>query len=481
MNKEEVSTKGILRSLNFNVKIFFLFSILASFGRGIWMGNVLSTYIYLIAEESSQILGLTSMATGITMTIVVFPAGYLADRFRRDIMLKIAAVIGTAALFIVFFGHTIITILIALLLWGFYQGLTRPSLESIFADSVKSGHRSRIYSWAHFARQFAMASGPFINVGLFLLFGDEWGITILRSVMGVGLIITLVSLLVMLIFNDQKALGDQSESIAKEMTLAMEEKTNGYFSKMDLQKRTKLIPILLVTSNIIIGFGAGMTIKFFPIFFIKIYDLSPVWVQLIMGTTSIFTGLSGLLAQQFSLRRGRAQMIFLVQTLATICLGLLAIYPPILFLVPLFIARGSLMNASQPLSRSILMDMIPKNKRGRWNSLQTIAWGLFWNVSAGIGGFLIGDNNNFRLCFLVTMGLYFLGEVPILMLIPLLGREKIAKKEFELVAKNIDRSVIWAARNYGSSILETLYPNPTKKEATKDEFKGKKSKRKNMK
>lgn len=80
------------------------------------------------------------------------------------------------------------------------------------------------------------------------------------------------------------------------------------------------------------------------------------------------------------------------------------------------------MNAAQPLSRSILMDVVPKRHRGKWNSLETIAWGLFWNASAMVGGFLIGDNN-FRLCFLITAGVYLVGTVPILMLIPLVHKE----------------------------------------------------------
>ena len=120
-------------------------------------------------------------------------------------------------------------------------------------------------------------------------------------------------------------------------------------------------------------------------------------------------------------------MIFVVQFLATICLVFITFYPALIFLIPLFILRGSLMNAAQPLSRSILMDVVPKRHRGKWNSLETIAWGLFWNASAVIGGFLIGDNN-FRLCFSITAGIYFLGTIPILLLIPLVHKEKTAVK-----------------------------------------------------
>jgi len=397
------------------------------------MGNVLSAYIFFISDKSNKLLGWTSAVTGITLTIFVFPSGYFADKIGRDLLLKIAAVIGTIGLFFILFGKTLVFIFIALALWGLFQGLTRPSLESIFADSVESGKRSRIYSWMHLTRQLAMSIGPFVNVGLFAFFGDEWEIDILRSVMIVGIIITFISLGMMLFFDDKRSLGIKSESIEEELTQINNFKENGFAAKLTKEQAKKLIPILLVGSNVIIGIGAGMTIKYFPIFFLDVYLLKPIWVQVIMGLTTVFTGLAALLAQRISVEKGRPLIIFSAQLLATLCLFGIASYPifniTLPILIPLFIARGSLMNAAQPLSRSILMDVIPKKHRGKWNSLEAVAWGFFWNFSAVIGGYLIGDVTPYKfwLCFVVTASVYLIGVIPILFLIPLVGKEKSVK------------------------------------------------------
>ena len=432
-NLEHLPFKETIKTMNYNVKLVFLFSFFQSFGRGIWMGNVLSAYIFFISDKSNKLLGWTSAVTGITLTIFVFPSGYFADKIGRDLLLKIAAVIGTIGLFFILFGKTLVFIFIALALWGLFQGLTRPSLESIFADSVESGKRSRIYSWMHLIRQLAMSIGPFVNVGLFAFFGDEWEIDILRSVMIVGIIITFISLGIMLFFSDKRSLGERSESIEEEITQINNLKENGFGSKLTKDQAKKLIPILLVGSNVIIGIGAGMTIKYFPIFFLDVYQLKPIWVQVIMGLTTIFTGLAALLAQRISIEKGRPLIIFSAQLLATLCLFGIASYPifniTLPILIPLFIARGSLMNAAQPLSRSILMDVIPKKHRGKWNSLEAFAWGFFWNFSAVIGGYLIGDvaPYKFWLCFIVTASVYLVGVIPILLLIPLVGKEKSVK------------------------------------------------------
>ena len=407
------------KDLNRNIKLSFVFEALQSFGRGIWMGNILSLYIVLFSERANGVFGLTSNelvgvsagVTGIAMTAIVFPAGVLADKFRRDIILKYSGVLGILSMALLGISSNIILIMIALFLWGAFQGLTRPAFESIIADSLPSGNRSGVYAKIHLVRQFFLAAGPLLNILLFMYFGDNWDIEILRTVMLVGVSISLISASVLFFFKDEHSIGEASESIIE---------TDDSIS--NLNKNEKWIPILLVTSNVIIGMGAGMTVKFFPVFFRAIYHLSPISVQLIMAVTFIFTGITGLLVQKFSLTRGRGQLIFAVQFFASICLVIIAYYPRLIFLLPLFVLRGSMMNAAQPLSRSILMDIIPKRNRGKWNSLETIAWGLFWNASAVFGGFLIGDNN-FKRCFLITAGIYVIATIPILVIIPMVRKE----------------------------------------------------------
>lgn len=409
--------KDKLKTINRNVSLSFLFTFLQSLGRGIWMGNILSLYIVLFSEtsngifglSSNELLGLTAGISGIAMTAIVFPAGWLADKFPRDRILRIAAFAGIASMIILGLAKDIYLIMTALFFWGGFQGLSRPAFESILADSLATGNRSGTYSRLHLVRQFGMAAGPFLNVVLFFFLGDKWDIEILRTVMAAGISVSLLSTIVLFFFKDSESLGDESEVVYQ----ATEQEQN---------RKSKKIAILLVTSNVLIGMGAGMSIKFFPVFFRSLYDLQPVSVQLIMGATSIFTGIMGIIAQKFSRQKGRGEMIFFVQFSATICLVFIGFYPAVVFLIPLFILRGSLMNAAQPLSRSILMDVVPKRHRGKWNSVETIAWGLFWNASAVIGGFLIGDNN-FQRCFFITAGIYVIGTIPILLMIPLVNKE----------------------------------------------------------
>ena len=436
-NYSWTSLKKTVSAMNYNVKLHFAYSFFQSLGRGIWMGNVLSNWIYLIAGESNELLGLTSAITGLAMTMTVLPSGFLSDRTEKRYILRLASVVGFMGLVVALLAQSLEMIFLALLFWGLFQGLNRPSVESLFADSVESGSRSEVYAWVHLVRQFGMAIGPLVNIGLFFILGDTWDLDVLKGVMIVGILISMASLIILALYDDRKSLGEESDRIVEvipqefdinsQNTNENNHNNNNNNNNSSRKNKSLIIIGVLMTSNLIIGFGAGMTIKFFPVFFMTIYALSPIFVQMIMAGTSILTGVTSIIAQHLSLRSGRAAMIFIVQGLATACLFIIATYPPIFILVPVFLARGSLMNASQPLSRSILMDVVPKKRRGIVNSVQALAWGLFWNVSAALGGFLIGVDN-YALCFIITAVIYVLGTLPILTLIPLVNREKKAQK-----------------------------------------------------
>ncbi len=418
--------------INQNVKTFYIFTSLQSLGRGIWMGNILSLYIVLLAETSTGILGLTpnellgstSAVTGVAMLVSVLPGGVLADKWSIKGTLMVAAFLGSAGLVMLAFGSGLSAIVLGLFFWGIFQGLSRPAAETMLANSTVSGERSSIYARAHIIDQIGMGTGPLLNIILFLVLGDRWELPILQRVILVGILFSFASALVLLNVRKEHSLGDESE--------ALERGENSGAGKGDakLLRREKFrrgaarfIPHVFLASSFVIGFGAGMTVKFFPVFFRSIYGFQPIAVQIVMGSGLLVTAAATMVAQKLSVKRGRAEMIVGLQALSIASLAGMAFYPAVWLIVPLFIFRGALMNATTPLSRTIVMDYVPKKRRGIWSSLQTVAWGLFWNVSAMLGGFLIGEDN-FRFAYLITAGIYILGTIIIIPLIPLIHREQ---------------------------------------------------------
>ena len=116
---------------------------------------------------------------------------------------------------------------------------------------------------------------------------------------------------------------------------------------------------------------------------------------------------------------GRMYAIMLFHALGTACLLLLCVVQPVQLLVPLYILRGALMNARQPIITAVTMDLVTTEMRGRWASIQSIG-GFSWSGSAFVGGW-IAASYGYRFSFFVTGLIYsasFLLYLPILWVMP---------------------------------------------------------------
>ena len=100
-------------------------------------------------------------------------------------------------------------------------------------------------------------------------------------------------------------------------------------------------------------------------------------------------------------------------------------------LVIFYISRNALMNSSGPISRSIVMDIVPVSSRGKWNSLETLAWGMFWSVSASVGGIIV-DTYGFMYVFFFTATLYTIATLLLLTIRHKVPKESVLAHKYQL-------------------------------------------------
>lgn len=171
----------------------------------------------------------------------------------------------------------------------------------------------------------------------------------------------------------------------------------------------------MCANDFITCIGAGMTVKFFPLFFKNDYNFSPTQVQLLWAFYGLTFGLFTWFCDKVANHVGRVQAGILFSTLGVICLFCLAWVRWLPAVVFTFLLRGAVQNAIYPVDRSIIMDFVPSHQRGRWNALESLS-SMTWSGSAVIGGYLM-DNHDYRYTFVVTAYIYL---VALLMRLPLL-------------------------------------------------------------
>jgi MFS family permease len=197
------------------------------------------------------------------------------------------------------------------------------------------------------------------------------------------------------------------------------------------------IPYLCTSADIVFGLASGMTIKFFPLFFKDEVSLSPVQVNMIFCATPFIMSIAVLIGERVSVRLGRVQTVLSSKFIG---IGLLYLMwwmgvgyehsdghtkPPmwanVMIIVPVFMSRTVLMNATTPLQKSILMDFVPKSSRGIWSAFDSLtAFG--WSGSALLGGY-IADQYGYGATFLVTAGMQTLGWLIIALMLPLVPKD----------------------------------------------------------
>jgi MFS family permease len=108
-------------------------------------GDVLSALLYLLTKSNTAV-GIIQGINGVLQLVAALPAGYLADRHRRDTILRGGAAVGALAGALLAYALAVQPTQVWLLAaamagLGCYRGVYNSALEAIFADSIETGRR----------------------------------------------------------------------------------------------------------------------------------------------------------------------------------------------------------------------------------------------------------------------------------------------------------------------------------------------------
>jgi len=179
------------------------------------------------------------------------------------------------------------------------------------------------------------------------------------------------------------------------------------------------VPWLVAISDLMTCIGAGMTIKYFNLYWKNNWHMSPTDVLVIAAIQPLAIAMFIKLLEKPSAACGRAQAscaCFFVGALAFIVLAYVNNLP---IALAFYFIRSGMANSVYPLNKSIMFDFTPSNQRGRWNAIETLS-GSVWSGSAFLGGFL-SDAHGYGFTFLITAGIYMFAMLiysPLLYIVP---------------------------------------------------------------
>ena len=440
--------------LNLNVFLNLAISVFYGLSDSLCNGTAFAAYLKKLSHNENAPLGDIEAVYGLASLFSALPVGYLADRIGRSHVIRAGGILMFSVNIMQIFllewigtdetsitdshkrtGLIILGVIMALS--GIAGGTVNGPAAALFADSTPEGKRSIYYTYSYSCYTLAAAVGPLVSIILFQTIGDEWGLYHLRIVIYVGLGFAVLYSILMLFFDDAKALdessrpenqeavqleaGDDGDEEARAAAVLTAEITA-------LQRRQRWIPWIIFIQGLISAIGSGMTVKFFPLFFKDEVGMTPSQVQVIYVTSPIMIVIcSALISKLASYGFGRVQATLLFSSLGVGLLFSMVFFKSYLdghpiVLVPIYILRTALMNCSYPLQESILMDFVPKQERARWMSLDSVA-SFGWCGSAAFGGWL-SDKYDYTYTFLITAIIQGVGVAVWALLLPLVPRKE---------------------------------------------------------
>ncbi|CBZ54956.1 conserved hypothetical protein [Neospora caninum Liverpool] len=427
--------------LHINVYLMLYFRVVNSVSYAARAAAIFDTYLHMRFGGNRAIGTLVSFSG--LVTIVVAPlAGVVADRFKshRSTFLRVSALFGFACIYVNWLAVSADSFSLFVLntfMWKAWWEFVTVCTEALFNDCIPPGRRSELYVYRRIAATLANGVGPLFSLAVFLLEGNAWSLPVLHSVLHVGLILTVPQMLLLWVWrdvpvslSDSARLRDEGEN-AKDFAQGeaasgrgvhrageasqggsrdAEEEASlvGATNQTELledqkkreDSRRAAVPWLVFVSHFVTFCGAGMTVKYFPLFFKSEYQFQPTQTCLLSSVYTLFIAFFTYVIQHFAACLGRPQASLLFTGLGICCLFLLASFHYLPLVIVFYLFRGALQNASTPIDRSLLMDFIDSKNVGKWSAMQSVAT-MTWSLSALVGGF-IADSVSYRQTFVIT-------------------------------------------------------------------------------
>jgi predicted MFS family arabinose efflux permease len=184
------------------------------------------------------------------------------------------------------------------------------------------------------------------------------------------------------------------------------------------------IIIKALSPLIMISIGAGLTIPYVNLFFNSVFNLSSSEFSILGSITAFLVFTFSLLVPSIRKKYGYWLTIVVVQALSICCLVIMALmelyvtysFALIIALIA-YIFRQPLMHMAHPASNELLMNYVGKRNQELISALSSSLWSASWFISAKVFEWLRLLDFRYYEIFLITAGLYIIGNILFALLI----------------------------------------------------------------
>lgn len=387
------------------------------------LGALFDAYLLLLGGKN-EFVGNVESANGIFMLLFAFPVGYLADRFEKVDVLRLNGAVGVLGALLLVAGVTrdvAQAVVAGSIMLSVHSQNYLTVASTLIADLTSEGEeRSKVIRDNASLGDMGNAAGPAFQLAIILIQGardkqksDTWTVKELHPIILCGLVLFFpylfsLSLLTRGVSSQVQLLQDpQNETSASPVACSNTSTWKRWFAAS-----------LLEIGGLLTSIGSGMTFKFWPLFFKGDYRFSPAAVCAFQCISWASIAVGAKLSTKVSKYCGsRIRSSILAHYVGTALLFVISFGGPAVYILPLVVLRNAVTNSYVPTVQSMLMDLVPREHRGKWSGIASLRR-LSWSASAFLGGWL-SDAHDYRYAFFITACFHSLSGLFLVFLIPL--------------------------------------------------------------
>ncbi len=347
---------------------------LALLGGATWgiVWSVLAPYLRALGYSGAEYgaMGGSAVVTGAVFTLA---GGVLSDRLgaRRVVAFGLAA--NALALTLIATGDKLLAAA-GFLLNGAANGLSFTSQQALIARSERDERLHYAFSYVAAARTLGGAAGSFLG----------WAPVLASRSLGIDLVyayrLTLHAAALLPLAAIPVALGIREEFPGPSAGRASLRGLLGFDRRF----------YIVAASNVLIGFGAAMSIHNIDYYFAAKYGVTSAELGSVFGGQQlVMAALMTRMPRLADRFRGPLRVYLAVSASSIPLLVAMTFTNDYYVAAGLYLVRSVLMNVANPLFNAFVMTLVPREKRGAASALLSLSWTLPAGGGRAVGGYLL--------------------------------------------------------------------------------------------
>jgi MFS family permease len=355
---------------------YYLLSVTLS-GITIGVFRLLFNFYVLSLGYDEALLGNLITTSNMTALLVALPMGYLVDLWGRKQALIVQSTLLVGAIVVMSLWPDVTVFYLMNAVTGLAMSVGSVASGPFLMENSGETERTYLFSFSSGLQMASMFAGNWVGgylptwIGAYRMVDPESSTAYAGALLIVGLV-GVFSLVPLLFIRAAKS-GDVRDNVFAPITFARE--------------NPKLLGKLFVPL-LLISVGAGLFVPFMNVFFRVVHHQPDTVIGSLMAWGSLAMGIGLLIAPPIADRIGKLRLVVVTQGLSIPFMIMLGFVPVFAISTMAYYVRMALMNMSNPIYQSFVLEQVDPSSRATVASLHSMIWSFGRAFSPSISGSL---------------------------------------------------------------------------------------------